>query len=182
MYLRFQSYSVSEVLFSMLQCGRHRQSELGSFRGWDPNQLGLLSKRIVSRVRCEIWLPRRATPPPSGLPPKLPRKGHPGPLRCGQPYPPGSPRKILVSRIVPHIDPGRPAWKDRIKLEAQKPFDLLTFFPRQLQGFFAWRRQQRDPVKGLDALRSQGQGPPEYRWANTRRYRQGSEARIGQWR
>ena len=166
----------------MLQCGRHRQSELGSFREWDPNQLGPLSKKIVSRVRCEIWLLRRATLPPAELPPKLPRRGHPGSPQCGQPYPPGSPRKILESRIAPHIDPGRPAWKDRIKLEVQKPFDLLTFSPRQLQGFFVWRKQQRDPGRDLDALRNQERGLPEYRRANTRRYRQGSEARIGQWR
>ena len=50
----FKWYSVFEVLFSMLQCGCHRRNELGSFHGWDPNQMGLLNKRIVSQVRCEI--------------------------------------------------------------------------------------------------------------------------------
>ncbi len=119
--LTISTIFLSEAPFSMLQCALHRRSAPDSYHVLDPSQRDLHSRRIVSPGQCVSLLLLRAIPLPAWQRPRLLRKVHLGRPGCGRSCRSLSPQQTPARQNVHHIDPGRPAWKGRIRLGGSKP-------------------------------------------------------------
>jgi hypothetical protein len=124
--------SLSEVPFLMQHCAPHRRSAPDSYHVLDPIQQDLQSRRIVSLGQCVSLLLLWAIPLPAWQRPRLLHMAHLGRPGCGRSCHLLSPQQNPARQNIHHIDPGRPAWKGRIRLEGSKPLlpEVFSLRPR----------------------------------------------------